>query len=125
MKAGFALLLIGMWIGALQGQSDLNTALGKGDLGVIAGHLADKLELAVGDTDMIVPKSDAITRLKEFYAAHQAKGFRSVHAGTSKTNASNYSIGELITDQGVYRVYIYLTQEGQKRLVTELRIEKQ
>ena len=125
MKTGFVLLLMGLWVGMLQSQSDLNTALGKGDLSVISGYLADKLELVVGSTDAIISKADAINRLKEFYSVHQTQGFRSVHTGASKTNESNYSIGELVTDKGIYRVYIYFTQEGQKRQITELRFEKQ
>jgi hypothetical protein len=124
MKAGFVSVFLSLFIGVLQGQADLNTALGKGDITAISGHLADKVELVIGNTDDILLKAEAVNRLKEFYAAHQAKGFRAMHTGTSKTQESNYAIGELATDKGNYRVYIYFTQEAQRRQVTELRIEQ-
>lgn len=124
MKVGFVFLYICLTIGVLRSQSDLTTALGKGDIAVISNHLADKVELAIGDKDDILSKAEAVSRLKEFYGSYQAKGFRAKHAGTSKTHESNYTIGELMTDKGNFRVYIYFTQEAQKRLVAELRIEQ-
>jgi hypothetical protein len=79
--------------------------------------------LSIGQNEGTLSKSEAETRLREFYASHAVKGFKPMHTGTSKTNESTYNIGELTTDRGTYRVYIYFTQEGSKKMVTELRIE--
>ena len=105
-------------------QSDLGTALGKGDVTGIAAYLGDKVELTIGTREEVLARQAAITRLREFYASHTAKGFKMMHSGNSKSNDSNYQIGELATDQGSYRVYLYYAQQNGARVVTELRIEQ-
>lgn len=109
---------------AVNAQSELTTALGSGNVAGISAHFGAKVELTIDGREAHISKQDAEARLKEFYATHQAKGFKAVHSGNSKSNESNYTIGELLTDKGNYRVYIYFTNEGGQRIVAELRIEK-
>ena len=47
-----------------------------------------------------------------------------VHQGTSKGNASHYTIGDMQTASGNYRVYLYYKSAGDKVLIQEMRIEK-
>ena len=122
MKACFGLLFFCLAF-TLHAQSDLNTALGKGDVAGISSYLGSKVELAIGQNEGTVTKAEAETRLKEFFASHAAKGFKAMHSGTSKSNDSTYSIGELTTANGTFRVYVLYTQQGSSKQVTELRIE--
>jgi len=124
MKAGFVFLFAYLVQGALVAQSDLNTALGKGNVGGITAYFGDKVELTIGDKEAQVTKAEAAARLSNFFENHIAKGYRQVHTGASKTNEANYTIGELSTDKGTFRVYIYFTQQGQKQVIAELRIEE-
>lgn len=123
MKTTVVFLFVCLTAGVSQAQSELTTALGKGDITVISSHFGDKLELTIGDKEELLTKSAAESRLREFYATHVPKGFKTMHAGNAKTNESNYAIGELATDNGNFRVYIYYTQLGQKQVVAELRFE--
>ena len=123
MKASFVFVFAYLVQGALMAQSDLNTALGKGDVNGITAYFGEKVELTISDKEAQVTKAEAAARLQNFFANHAAKGYRQVHTGTSKTNEANYTIGELSTDSGTFRVYIYYTQQGQKQVVAELRIE--
>ncbi len=123
MKVGIVLFIVSFGFSALNAQTDLGSSLGKGDVAGISSHLGDKVELCIGEKEELLPKTDAVNRLRDFYATHVAKGFKAMHSGNSKTNESNYTIGELLTDKGSFRVYIYFTQVGGKRVVAELRIE--
>ena len=124
MKAVFVFFFLCMTLQVTWAQADLHTALGNGDVPGISIHFGDKVELAIGDKEETLAKADVETRLREFYATHVPKGFSPKHNGTSKSNESTYTIGELSTDKGDFRVYIYFTQQGEKRSVAELRIEE-
>lgn len=125
MKAVVVFFFLCLTVSIIQAQTDLQAAIGKGDIAGISAFLGDKVDLTIGDTEEVLSKPEAEVRLREFYAVHLAKGYRSMHAGTSKNTESTYTIGELTTDKGPYRVYLYFAQAGQKRVIEELRIEKE
>jgi hypothetical protein len=124
MKTSFFIFFLALAPFLIQAQSDLGTALGKGDIAGISAHLGDKVELTIGSREEVLAKSAVQVRLREFYASHVPKGFKMMHAGNSKGNDSNYQIGELATDKGAYRVYLYFSQQASGRVVTELRFEQ-
>jgi hypothetical protein len=123
MKTSIVFLLICLTTGVSSAQSDLNTAIGKGDISGISGYLGEKVELTIGGKEENLAKSVAVVRLREFYATHAPKGFKVMHSGNDKGKDTNYAIGELATDKGNFRVYIYYIQQGQKQVVAELRFE--
>jgi hypothetical protein len=123
MKRNYIIAIILLSPFMILAQSDLATALGKGDVMGISAHLGDKVELTIGSKEEVLAKSVVQVRLREFYASHAPKGFKMMHSGNSRGNDSNYQIGELTTDNGTYRVYMYFAQQGASRLVTELRFE--
>jgi hypothetical protein len=47
-----------------------------------------------------------------------------VHQGTSRGNESHYCIGNLSTDKGSFRVYIYTRVANGRHLIKELRFDK-
>ena len=123
MKVGIVLLITSFALSSVSAQTDVTSALGKGDVATLANHLAEKVELSIGDKEEFLLKAEVVSRLNAFYSTHPAKGYKAMHSGNSKTNESNYTIGELLTDSGNFRIYIYFTQEGGKRTIAELRIE--
>jgi hypothetical protein len=125
MKAGFVLILVSLFAPFLHAQEDLYTALGKGDVPGIASYLGADVELALNDVEQVLSKPEAEIRLRDFYKENPAKSFHVVHTGASKSNESNYIIGDLTTEKGKFRVYFYFTQEGDKRVIAELRIDKE
>lgn len=124
MKTAFVLLLFAFSAISLSAQADLNTALGQGDVEGISAHLGDKVEMTILGKEEVLPKAQAVVRLREFYAGHAARGFKIMHKGNSQSKESDYQIGELVTGNGNYRVYLYFTQKSDQRQVVELRIEQ-
>lgn len=119
-------VLVSLFICALfssQAQTELNTALSKGDVAQISAHFGNTVELSIGDHDGTLTKAEAENRLRDFYTTNVPRGFKPIHTGTSSGNDSTYNIGELTTDKRNFRVYIYFTQEGTKKQITELRFE--
>ena len=123
MKFSFCIFLFIIGTTLSSAQADLGTALSKGDIPGIAVYLGEKVELTIGQKEEVLSKAQAQVRLREFYAGHTPKAFKMMHSGNSKSNDSNYQIGELTTENGVFRVYLYFSQQASGRVVTELRFE--
>jgi hypothetical protein len=124
MKAGMVSLLFCLVVSAMSGQSDLYSALGKGDVAGISKYFDKEVELSILDREGLLNKEGAEARLREFFTSYPAKGYKPMHSGSSKTQESTYSIGELTTEKGVFRVYVYFTRDAERRTVAELRFEK-
>ena len=105
------------------GQSEIYTALSKGDVNALQTHLDSKVELCIFNKEDVFDRPDAVVLLKEFFGKHKVQGFKQMHSGASKGLESNYAIGQLTTDKGTFRVYMYFDTRNDKRTIQELRIE--
>lgn len=104
-------------------QTDIYTALSKGDVAALEQHLDNQVELCIFDKEDVFTRQDATRMLKNFFAEHAVKGYKEMHSGASKGRDSNYAIGQLATDKGTFRVYLYFDKRDDKRIIQELRIE--
>jgi len=93
--------------------TDLDMALGKGDVDAISGFLADKVEMTLLDETETVMKNAAIERLSEFYETNPPRGYhiKSVVDGTRES-------GELVTLNGNFKVNITYLDTKQKKVTT-------
>ena len=105
-------------------QNTAEQALVKEDVQSISSQFANNVELCVPGKQGSYPKSEATGLLGAFFDAYAVKSYKQMHAGSSKDKGSNYSIGELSTDKGAFRVYIYYDESTGKQLIKELCIEK-
>ncbi len=124
MKAILFISVTWAWVSVLTAQADLYSAIGRGDVSVINTYFGNEVELSILGSEGVYVKTEAAGHIRNFFSAHQARGFRQMHTGASKGKDSNYIIGELDTDRGVYRVYLYFGPVGERRIVRELRIER-
>ena len=104
-------------------QEDYIAALQSGDAQALGKHLDNEVELCIFDREDIFDRSKAIVELERFFTNHKVKGFKKIHQGESKGSAS-YTIGELATDSGKYRVYTYYNQDNGEKRIVELRIDR-
>jgi hypothetical protein len=102
----------------------ITQALNSGDADAIAQYFDAKVEIAIADDEQTYDKAKAKDALKAFFASNKPTGFTSVHSGKSKENSDQYSIGNLATSNGTFRVYIYLKTNGNGLAIKELRFDK-
>jgi len=90
---------------------------------MISRYFNETIELNAPNVEGLHSKDQANFILKDFFRNNPVKSFSIKHNGDSK-NGSHYSIGELVTSKGVFRVYLLYLNEGEKISITELRIEE-
>jgi len=100
-------------------------ALSAGDADALGKYLADNVAISIQDKEQTYSKARATEALRTFFGANKPKGFSQVHQGTSRENSDQYSIGNLNTATGNYRVYLYLKQAGSGLIIQEIRFDKE
>lgn len=97
------------------------TALKTGNAAAIGARMEDNIELTLPDQSGVVTKAQAQLQLAKFFNTSTVKGFELKHKGGALGAA--YAIGTLKTQQGDFRVNVFLRGKGAKELVRELRIQ--
>lgn len=102
----------------------ITQALSSGDADALGSFFDESVEVAIlGDED-IYDKSEAVQKVKIFFGKNKPSAFSQVHQGSSKGNDSQYCIGNMKAGSSTFRVYVYLGNNGGKKLIQELRFDK-
>ena len=104
--------------------SIITKAIGDGDAATLGNYFDASVELTILDKQDVLDKTQATEAVKSFFLKNKPRSYNMVHQGTSKGNASHYTIGDLQTASSNYRVYLYYKSAGDKVLIQEMRIEK-
>ncbi len=110
------------------GQENLSTitrAIGSGDVQSIEPFLDNTVEISILDKTKVCNKSEALEQLTGFFQSNPARSFNQVHKGASRSKDSLYSIGNLNTQNGSFRVYIYVKLEGLDYYIQEIRFDRE
>lgn len=102
----------------------ITKALNSGDVATLSLYFGSKVQIAIGDTENMYDKAKAADALKSFFGAKKTKGYSSMHTGRNKDSADQYMIGNLSTEAGAYRVYIYLKVSGASQTIQEIRFDQ-
>ncbi len=99
-------------------------ALSEGDASTLSNYLDNTVELTILASQNVYNKAQTTTVLNDFFAKNKPRLFNAVHQGSSKGSSSHYTIGDLSSATGTYRVYLYYKSVGEKPVIQEIRIEK-
>ena len=99
-------------------------ALSEGDAATLGNYLDSSVELTVLASQNVYDKAQATNALRDFFTKNRPHSFNAVHQGSSKGSSSHYTIGDLTSSSGNYRVYLYYKSVGDKPIIQEIRIEK-
>lgn len=95
-------------------------ALKAGNSKTLATYFGSSLDLTIDDKNDLYSKAQSELIIKDFFEHHQPKAFKVIHSGTSKLGME-YAIGELTTDNGVFRVTYYLKKQADRKTIQQLR----
>ena len=106
---------------AIAQQNGLDAALSKGNASDMGIYFNKSIDLAIPGADDTYTADKAVTILSDFFAAQVVKGYKQVHLSAPAQGRSKYSIGDLYTSKGTYRITLYY-DTAQK--ITEISIAK-
>ncbi len=95
-----------------QDANSLFKAIGNSDVTTLSANFSNDMEICIGTKQDFYTKAEAKARLTKFFSEINPKSSNFLHKGNAKDNSSEYSVGELNSAKGKYRVFIYY--EGAK-----------
>jgi hypothetical protein len=99
------------------------SAFAKGNAEDLSLHFNTTVEITTPTGEGAYSKAQAKQVMAKFFSQNKPDNANVIHKGTSGSGASFFVIS-LNTDKGVFRVTVYLKQEGSKYLIQEIDIEK-
>ena len=108
---------------SLPNLESIRTGLEQGNANAIAAFFDGQVEISILDEEDVYDKTVAKQKLASFFRKHQVLSFEQVHKGTSKGKNAVYCIGNLVTVDQSFKVYVFLEAKGDKQLIQELRID--
>jgi len=102
-------------------QSGIEAALQKGNAAELGVFFSKSVDLLIPGTEDTFAASEAVTVLTEFFTKQTVKGYKRVHVSSPQEGRAIYSIGDMYTAQGTYRVTLYY--DAQQK-ISEIRIQK-
>ncbi len=117
-----ALLLLVLVPSVSFGQlSSIEAALQKGNAAELGTFFNKSVDLSIPGHEDAYPSGQAITILNDFFTSQGVKGYKRNHLSAPQQGRASYSIGDLNTNNGIYRLTMYF-DSAQK--ITEIRIQK-
>ena len=110
---------------SLPNLDSITKGLEQGDASAIAAFFKGQVEISILEEEGVYNKGVARQKLASFFKKHQVLSFEQVHKGTSKGKNAVYCIGNLVTVDQSFRVYVFLEAKGDQQLIQELRIDKE
>lgn len=102
--------------------NEIIDALGSGNSAAVASYFDNTVEITKPEKSGVFNKEQAELELHDFFSVNSIKKFEVIHK--SENSGSQYCIGNLFTNNGLFRTTIFMKQKGDKLLIQELRFEK-
>ncbi|MEN6455671.1 MAG: DUF4783 domain-containing protein [Prolixibacteraceae bacterium] len=122
LLAGILFVLIAARLVA-QIPDEVVTSFRTGNANTLSGYFNQNIEMVVLEHDDVYSKAQAQQIVSNFFSQNKAQEFSIIHQGGKE--GARYAIGNLKTNNGTFRVYFLLKDEGNKAYIHQLRIEKQ
>lgn len=117
------LLSLSLFAFALPLSTSIVNALRTGNSSELSKFMDTSIDLSIPGNEGAFSKTQSELILKNFFAKNTPSAFKIMHNGDAK-NSTHYTIGNLTTTSGVYRVYILYKDSSNTNTILELRIEK-
>ena len=118
-----SVLFFSIIVFSLPNLESIAAGLEQGNASAIAAFFEGQVEISILEEEGVYDKAVARQKLASFFKKHQVLSFEQVHKGTSKGKNAVYCIGNLVTVDQSFRVYVFLESKGGKQLIQELRID--
>ncbi len=90
----------------------------------IQQSFTQQVDVCILSYEAMLGKNEAVARLKDFFTKNKPVQYTVRHKGSSRANLSSYIVSDMYTQNGVFRLFLFLTENNGSIRVSEFRIEK-
>jgi hypothetical protein len=100
------------------------SAIQAGDASQLEKYLDQRVEVVIEQDGRFMNKKQAVAAIDQFLKRVKVKSCREIHQGSSRSKDSKYTIGQLITTEGEFRVFLFIRESGGSPLIQEIRFDR-
>jgi hypothetical protein len=99
-------------------------ALQTGNANGISKYFGPSVDITLNNTTSTYSNAQGCSVIRDFFEKNKVQGFEIQHSSNSTARSSTFMIGALITNQGRYKVYLWLKPRDGEMIIKEIRFEK-
>ena len=122
-RIGTLIVISILAMASVSAQEAFHQAFQVGNPDKLASYLPAELDLCILNKEQMVSKSTALSELRNFFSKHKVTSYKAMHSGGNESQGKSYTIGNMTTDKGDFRVYFYYRKTGSELQILEIRIE--
>jgi ABC-type nitrate/sulfonate/bicarbonate transport system substrate-binding protein len=108
---------------------EIDKAFSSGDVSSLTYYFGQNITITINNTQSTYSTAQAQMVLNKFFEKNGVKEFSIEYAGkpvpiNNVTSNNTFYIGNLVTDNGNYKVYLYLKPKNNKYVLQHIKIEK-
>ena len=111
-------------MGNTQNTANLESAFANGNASQISSYFSSEVEISINREHKKWDQQGGKTHLQSFFSQHRPTAFTNVHKGASGRDATGYLTGDLQTQSGKFRVFVYFEEVNGARKIKEIRMDK-
>ena len=112
-------------VNAQQALEDVINGIRSGNIPTISKYFDKFVTITINNNQAVYSNTQGEMVLKDFFNKNTIKDFTVLQQGaTSGGNDSKYAIGNLITVNGTFRIYVVLKHKENIYILQEIRFEK-
>lgn len=127
----FICLLLATWSSLASNEQDINavvntlrTSMYSRNAQEMSDFFDNTIELTYSNTHSTYSRGHAMVILNNFYSKNLPTSFNIDYTGISANKDAHYVIGTASTQNGQFRVYLYIKNKGGKFVIQEMKIDK-
>lgn len=100
------------------------TSMYSRDAEEMSEFIDNTIELTYGNTHSTYSRDHALVILSNFYSKNLPTSFNIDYTGISANKDAHYVIGTAVTQNGKFKVFLYIKNKGGKFVIQEMKIDK-
>lgn len=100
------------------------SAIQAGDASQLEKYLDQRVEVVIEQDGRFMNKKQAVAAIDQFLKRVKVKSCREIHQGSSRSKDSQYTIGQMITGEGEFRVFLFIRDSGGSPMIQEIRFDR-
>lgn len=111
--------------GAQSGLTDaISSALKAGDASGVSRYFGPSVDITINNSTSTYSRAQGELVLRDFFNKNAVRDFEVQHSGNSSSRPATFTIGYLSTNNGRYKVYMWLKPRDGGFFLKEIRFEK-
>lgn len=86
--------------------------------------LSTRIDLCIYEDQDLYTKKVALNKISKWISENKIISITEVHSGHSSDNKSKYKVAQINTNEGAYRVFVYVSEENGKDIIKKIQIDR-